>query len=360
MLFMKKELQIALLFISFVFPLFAQNPVGEKKWTYRSQSEKKGDSVMSSFGKEGNPSVPVVDEGPLSDQSWFRRNHVFDGLDVAFTAGTTGLGIEIETPVTRWANLRLGVDGMPQFKVPLDFEISTYADGKVSDNFDKIKDLMYKITGDEMHEKVKMNCRPKMLNFKFLVDVYPFQNNRHWHFTAGFYLGSSRIASALNDADETNTLVAMNIYNRFYDRLEKYGYEDEPIYGDVYLSKERYEELMSYGRMGIHIGDFKDGKPYYMTPASNGTVSAKAYANRFKPYFGFGYSGAIDKEKRWNVGVEAGVLFWGGAPQIILHDGVNMNKDLKNVNGKVGDYLDLVKALPVYPCVSFKLSYSIF
>lgn len=357
---MNKKLQVAFLLISFVVPLFAQNPGVEGKWTYRTPAEKSGKSENSLNTNRDESAKLSKEEGPLSDRSWFKRNHVFDGLDVAFTAGTAGLGLEVQTPVTRWANLRLGLDGMPQFKVPLDFEISTYAEGKVSNNFEKIKELMYKITGDEMHETVKMNCRPKMLNFKFLVDVYPFQNNRHWHFTAGFYLGSSRIASALNDADETNTLVAMNIYNRFYDRLEKYGYEDEPIYGDVYLSKERYEELMSYGRMGIHIGDFKDGRPYYMTPASNGTVSARAYANRFKPYLGFGYSGAIDKEKRWNVGVEAGVLFWGGAPQIILHDGVNMNKDLKNVKGKVGDYLDLVKALPVYPCVSFKLSYSIF
>ena len=154
-------------------------------------------------------------------------------------------------------------------------------------------------------------------------------------------------------------LVAMNIYNRFYDRLKDYPYDEEPIFGDVYLSPETYEELMSYGHMGIHIGDFKDGTPYYMTPAKNGTVSAKMFANAFKPYLGFGYSGAVDKQKRLNVGVEAGVLLWGGVPNVVLHDGISMTKDLVNVRGRVRSYLNFIKALPVYPCVSFKISYNI-
>ncbi len=97
-----------------------------------------------------------------------------------------------------------------------------------------------------------------------------------------------------------------------------------------------------------------------MEPDTDGSVSAKAYTNRFKPYLGFGYSGAIDKEKRWNVGVEAGALFWGGAPDVINHDGVNMTKDLDNIRGRVGDYMKIVKALPVYPVIDFKINYTFF
>lgn len=295
-----------------------------------------------------------------SKSSWFKRNHVADNLDAAFTLGTTGLGLEVATPVTKWTRLRVGVEGMPQFNVPLHFPISTYAEGKVSDKFEEINDMMYQITGDEMQPDVEMKGKPRMLNFKFLVDVFPFQNNRHWHFTAGFYWGTSKVATAVNTKDATSTLRTMNIYNRFYDRMKEYPYTDEPFIGDAYLTKERYEQLMSYGRMGIHIGDFKDGTPYYMVGSSTGSVRARAMVNAFKPYLGFGYSGALDPEQRWNVGVEAGVLFWGGAPQIILHDGVNMNKELINVKGKVGDYLRLAKALPVYPAVSFKISYTFF
>lgn len=321
-------------------------------------------TLLSSFSISSQNPAPAPSQNPEPagepGLSWFKKNHVFDGLDAAFTLGTAGLGVELSTPVTRWTRVRAGFEGMPGFHVPIDFPVSTYAAKNVEGSFDRIKDLMYKITGDEMRDEVTVVGKPRLVNFKFLVDVFPFQTNRHWHVTAGFYWGPKKIATALNDVESTSTLVAMNIYNRFYDRLQKYPYTDEPFYGDVYLSEETYNKFMDNGKVGIYLGDRKDGTPYYLEPESNGTVSARAIANAFKPYLGFGYSGAIDKSKRWNVGVEAGVLFWGGAPQIILNDGVNLNKDLVNVRGKVGDYLDLMKALPVYPTISFKLSYTIF
>ena len=295
----------------------------------------------------------------VSLKDWCKANGVFTGLDAAFTLGTTGIGLELQTPVTKWTRLRLGFDGIPPVHVGMSFPISTYAEGKVEDNFDKIQKFMYDMTGDEMRDNVRMTGKPLMGNFKFLVDVFPFKN-RHWHLTAGFFLGPKKIASALNDKDDTNSLVAMNVYNRFYNRLKEHGYDEEPVFGDIYLSPETYKELMTYGNVGVHLGDYKNGTPYYMYPAKNGTVSAKAYANAFKPYIGFGYSGAIDKEKRWNVGFEAGAMFWGGAPDVISHDGVNITKDLVNVRGKVGDYVDLMKGLAVYPAVSFKISYTIF
>jgi len=305
-------------------------------------------------------SVKAVKVAEKSAFAWFRSNNVLDHVGVAFTVGTPGLGFEVVAPVTKWANVRAGLDGIPRFRFHLSFPVASYAEGKVNDNFEQIKEMMLKMTGEEMHDEVRMIAKPKMLNFKFLVDIFPFQHNRHWHVTAGFYLGGSTVGTAINDMAETSSLVAMNIYNRFYTRLQKNGYEDEPIFGDVHLTEETYNELMSYGLMGIHIGDFKDGTPYYMTPASNGTVRAKAYANSFKPYLGMGYSGAVDKAKKLNVGFEAGVLFWGGSPDIILHDGVNMTKDLVNIRGKVGNYVDFVKALKVYPCLSFKISYDLF
>lgn len=318
-------------------------------------------AVASSAGDGGEQSVKAANTQVSGGfVEWCRSNNVFNKLDVAGTLTSAGLGLEVQTPVTKWTNLRLGFEGYPQVKVPMNFNIVTYADGNVTNNFNNIKELMYKITGEEMHENVTVNGRPKMMNFKMLVDIFPFQNNRHWHVTAGFYLGSRKVASAVNDKNETNSLVAMNIYNRFYDRLKDMDYRDEPLFGDVYLSEESYNELMSYGQMGVHIGDYKDGKPYYLKPTPYGVMSAKAMANAFKPYLGVGYSGALDKEKRWNIGVEVGALFWGGAPQVILNDGTNMNKDLINVRGKVGDYLKIVKALPVLPVVGVKLSYSIF
>lgn len=311
-------------------------------------------------------SVAMPADAQLS--KWCRDNEVADNLDVALTIGTGGLGLELATPVTRWTRLRAGVEWIPTFKVPMNFDLTTFGtDGMPSDNFSQVQDMVYDMTGLEMDNRVRMITKPHICNFKLLVDVFPFQNNRHWHFTAGFYLGSDYVGKSKNDRSETPTLVGLNIYNRVYNYFT--NLTDGEIY-DVHLGGGNYmdpqevrdlqERLRHYGRLGIHIGDFKNGDPYYMEPNSDGSVSAKAFVNQFKPYLGFGYSGALDNAKRWNVGVEAGAMFWGGAPDIILHDGVNMTKDLKNVRGKVGDYLNLVKALPVYPVVNFKISYTFF
>lgn len=289
-----------------------------------------------------------------------RKHHVMDQLDVAFTLGTTGLGLEVKTPLTEWAALRLGFDGIPKFNMPLSFDVATYSGetGEVN-NFEHVKDIMYDITGEEMDETVHMNAKPNIYNFKLLVDVYPFKNDRRWHFTAGLYFGSSVIGRAVNAKDETSSLVAMNLYNRIYDKMAASGGED-PLFGDIYITPDTYEKMMRYGRVGIHLGDYKDGTPYYMTPEANGTVSAVAYANRVKPYLGFGFASPVDKSRRLNIGFDAGALFWGGSPDIILADGVNMTTQLKNVRGKVGRYADFVKAIKVYPSISFRISYTFF
>lgn len=296
---------------------------------------------------------------------WCKANGVADNLDVAFTLGTGGLGLEVATPVTRWTRVRAGVEWMPSFHLPLSFEISSFSEGAVNNDISHIQQMVYDMTGLHIDDNVDMTAKPNILNFKFLVDVFPFQENRHWHFTAGFYAGSATIGKAYNQRNEMPTLVALNLYNRAYEFFTTVeDIYDVPLGGGNYLDPDQVIELQEkfneYGRVGIHIGDFKDGKPYLMEPSKDGAVRAKARTNPFKPYLGFGYNGALDREKRWNVGVEAGVLLWGGAPQVILHDGVNMNKDLVNVRGKVGDYLDFMKAVPVYPLVSFKISYTLF
>ena len=133
---------------------------------------------------------------------------------------------------------------------------------------------------------------------------------------------------------------------------------------DPDLVEELQEKFRQYGRMGIHIGDFKDGTPYIMEPSPDGMVSAKAYVNHFKPYLGAGYNTDIDRDGRWHFGVDLGVLFWGGAPDVINHDyttgkDINFTKDLINVRGKVGSYVRAIKSFPVFPVLAVRFSYTI-
>ncbi|MCH5234253.1 MAG: hypothetical protein J1E16_03095 [Muribaculaceae bacterium] len=301
--------------------------------------------------------------------TWCKANHVADGLDVGLSLGDMGLGIEVKTPVTKWVDLRAGVDWMPRFKFPMNFDLNTYADGVATGNFSHVAQLVYDNTGIEMDETVKMLGVGSMVNFKLLADIFPVPSNRHWHITAGFYAGTSMIGKAYNAMEEKPTLVGLNLYNRAYEYFTTLtNIFNVPLGGNTYMDPDLVEELQEkfrqYGRMGIHIGDFKDGTPYIMEPSPDGMVSAKAYVNHFKPYLGAGYNTDIDRDGRWHFGVDLGVLFWGGAPDVINHDyttgkDINFTKDLINVRGKVGSYVRAIKSFPVFPVLAVRFSYTI-
>ncbi|MDE6577673.1 MAG: hypothetical protein K2K58_05835, partial [Muribaculaceae bacterium] len=299
--------------------------------------------------------ISPVSSGKSSFLEWCSRKGVADHLDASFTLGTGGLGLEVATPLTKWATLRAGIEWMPSFNIPLNFELSSFSENGATNDVSHIQEMVKDLMGLDMDDKVTMNAKPNMLNFKLLVDVFPFQNNRHWHFTAGFYLGSPVVGRAKNTRGETQTLVGVNIYNRAYRYFTSPDFDPYMVaigngtFLDPELAMEYHDKFERYGSVGIHIGDYKDGKPYLMEPTKDGRVSAKAVTNNFRPYLGFGYSSTVDKDKRLSIGFDAGVLFWGGAPNVILHDGVNMTKDLVNIRGKVGSYMDFIKALPVYP-----------
>lgn len=301
--------------------------------------------------------------------NWFKRHGIADKLDIGVSVGSMGLGISLKTPVTKWASVRAGVDWMPRFSVPMYFNLNTYTDGIATGNFNQIAQILYNNTGILMDETVKMYGVGTMTNFRFIVDVYPIQKNRHWHLSAGFFVGTSRVGKAYNSYGEKPTLVALNIYNKAYEYFTNLeSIFDVPLGGGVYMDPELVMRLQDkfhhYGRLGIHIGDFKDGTPYIMEPSPEGSVSAKAFVNHFKPYVGAGYSTALDKSGKWNFEFDLGVLFWGGEPDIINYDytaqrEINFTKDLVNIRGKVGDYVRIIKAFPVYPVVEFRFSYNI-
>lgn len=295
---------------------------------------------------------------------------IFNSVELAANIGTTGLGLELATPVTKWAKLRAGFDWMPKFTVPMTFTMDSYVDGQVSDNFETIQSLMYTLTGMTVDKDIKMESKPTMTTFRLLVDVYPWQNNRHWHITAGFFLGSNSVGTSVNRMDEMPSLLALNTYNRVYDVISL-PFEDfmtkivdHPIYDDVFIDPEFamqiynnfHDPMISAGKLGVHVGDFPDGTPYMMLPDKDGTVSAKAIVNKFRPYLGFGYGGALSSDGKWQVSFDAGVQFWGGTPKVTTHDGTVLN-DLKNLRGKVGKYMDMMKMLPVYPTIDFRISY---
>ena len=312
----------------------------------------------------------------------------FKHLDFGVTMGSTGLGIDVSTPINKYVQVRTGFEIMPHFEKSLHFDIQSFGyneSGQLqSSQFDKMADMLEALTNYRATPSVEMVGKPTFWNYKLLVDVFPFRNKR-WHITAGFHWGPSKIAEAVNALNDAPSLVAVNIYNKLYEKAES----GEAVYNGMALSTD----WLQYGRMGIHLGDYVDryvtttvveydeygdfvrsyedyvrdangnkiNEPYRMEPDNNCTVSATVKVNSFRPYLGFGYGGRLLKnDNRYHISFDAGLMFWGGTPAITTHDGVNLSKDVTNIGGKVGDYVDLISGVKVYPVINLRITRKLF
>lgn len=374
---------------------------------------------ITPFRVLNNDDVKVTSEYVPVTQYW-KEHNILQHLDVSLTAGTTGIGFDVASPVTEWAQVRAGYEFMPRFTKRMKFDLtiggrparSYDADGNRQETtFDKMSEFLYQFTGYDVDDHVDMIGKPTINNFKFLIDVFPFKQNRHWHFTAGFYWGPSQFAYAENAIESSVSLVSVGIYNGMYEKaindeplfdLESMGYSGatfSPEYQD-----KLYAKMKEFGRLGFAVGEFnapfgisyKDGKyheisaehysydesgkivfdaetreaykmlyapgdAYIVEPDDRGVVSVSAKSNSFKPYLGFGYSGRLVKGRDdWKVSFDCGAMFWGGTPDVYVNDGINLTKDIKNVKGQVGTYVDIFKAFKVYPVLSFRITKTIF
>lgn len=350
---------------------------------------------------------------------YWKEHNIFQHLDLSLTAGTTGIGFDVASPVTEWAQVRAGYEFMPRFSKRMKFDLTIGgrpariydADGNRQETtFDRMSEFLYQFTGYDVDDHVDMIGKPTINNFKFLVDVFPFKQNRHWHFTAGFYWGPSQFAYAENAVESAVSLVSVGIYNRMYEK----AVADEPLfdfesmgfdgmdYQPEYMDKI-YKKIISFGRLGFAVGEFNGafgvdkygkyhqisadhysydeagkivfdeetmaayntlyapGDAYIVEPDDRGVVSVSAKSNSFKPYLGFGYSGRLVKNRDdWKVSFDCGAMFWGGTPDVYVNDGINLTKDVKNVKGQVGSYVDVFNAFKIFPVLSVRFTKNLF
>ena len=332
---------------------------------------------------------------PDKKDSFF--GHAFNHLDLSLTTGSTGIGFDLSMPLNDLLALRAGYAIMPHFSHRMHFGVQVGDDPATSDSkFARLAALLQDFTGNKVDNVVDMMGKPTYWNWKLLVDVTPFRN-KHWHLTAGIFAGNKQVAEAVNAIEDMPSLMAVSIYNNMFFRARN----DEPMLnvGDISVyNLELQEKLKNYGMMSIQMGDYAHdilyeedvvaeermmigddiyqkgdiihhkgdvmiakGSPYRMTPDENSMVKAYAYANRIKPYVGFGYGGQLIKgNDRWHVSFDCGAMFWGGIPKIVTHDGTDLVNDVDNVRGKVGDYVDIIKKFHVFPVLNLRVTRRIF
>ena len=370
----------------------------------QTDSVKRSSLVLNNL-EEANSSnyIPVF-------QYW-KEHNIFQHLDVSLTLGTPGIGIDVASPIGNYVQVRAGYEFMPRLTKRMSFEMTINGqpaksydeDGNRQETkFDKLKEFMYSFTGYDIEDHVDMIGKPTMNNFKFMVDVFPFKNNKHWHFTAGFYWGSSKFAEAENSTEAMVSLVSAGIYNKMYESAKNGDplisfdpYQFPTLSGvSIQMPDQVRKKFLDYGEMGFVVGylthDITDAegnvlmsktmvdtkgntiqRPYIVAPDEDGMVRVTASSKSFKPYFGFGYGGNLVKKRDdWKISFDCGAMFWGGTPELVVYHGlklpdgsyrdISLTEDVENIGGKVGSYVKLFKSLKVYPVLSLRITKRLF
>ena len=355
--------------------------------------------------EQSQPQTEAPKSQTIPVMQYWKEHNILQHLDLSLTLGTTGIGIDVASPIGDMFQVRAGYEFMPRFSKNMNFDLTINgeparaydADGNRQETtFDRLSEFMYQMTGYDVEDHVVMVGKPTINNFKFLIDVFPFKTNKHWHFTAGFYWGPSRFAYADNSAESMVSLLSAGIYNRMYEK----AILDEPLFDfsgidgidiDIPVLPDVNTKFKEFGRLGFAVGYFKHdiygtfpedvydtngnliheqgeygvihkaGERYIMEPDDDGMVRVKAESNSFKPYVGFGYGGRLVKGRDdWKISFDCGAMFWGGTPSLYNHEGVDLANDVERIGGQVGDYVDLFKAFKVYPVLSLRITKTIF
>ena len=331
-------------------------------------------------------------------------------LDLSVTGGTTGLGFDLAAPINDKFRVRIGASFLPthQKHMKFDTEVGDYNPAltpeqnaqQSAEKFQKLSSAFSGIAGETIDKEIDILGERSFNNFKLLVDYYPFKNNKHWHLTAGFYWGSSTFAKAYSTATCMTELMAVTMYNN----MRKSAMAEEPLitYNNlsVYLPYTFNSDIVEYGDMSIVLGKYshdiyakedilwdfdaldpisgailhekgdiryakgdlihKAGDPYQMLPDEDNMVKVTAKTNSFRPYLGMGYETSLTKDKRTSISVNAGILLWGGSPEITTHEGINVKKDLMDLKGKFADNVNPLSHLNVYPVFTLRLTRRLF
>lgn len=307
--------------------------------------------------------LPGEKQQPAMPYDYWHPGNTFQHLDISVTAGTTGIGIDLATPLCQFLQLRAGYDFMPHFRKHFNTDIVVGGqvapqygpDGnRIQTPFDRMAKLLWEKYGYDMNEQVTLDSRLTMQNLKIMLDFFPF-HHKNWHFTMGLYWGPTRIIDMTNSKASSMTLMCVGLYNQMYEKADA------------------SDEIKGYGKMAFHVGEYahdisengtvshQRGSAYMMLPDNNSEINIEGTVNRFKPYIGFGYGGRLLKHRNdWKISFDCGALFWGGCPDMTVHDGTNLTKDIENISGKLGTFMDTVEILKLYPQLSVRLTKTIF
>ena len=224
---------------------------------------------------------------------------LFNHLAVNAHVATTGVGVELSTPITKFITMRAGVTCMPGF------------------SFNAEVDGQYYVNNMPNDFTVDLDANLKRTQGSVIFNVYPLAKAKvcsSFFLAAGLYFGGDKLVKINGHSDE----IAEKI-NQF---------SDNP-----------YTEL----------GDYK------LPVDENGNVKGGLKVQKVRPYVGLGFGRYVPK-KRISVTGELGVQFHGHIKPYTSEGEIEAFNELTEKD----DWKKVMDKLTVYPMLKIVISGRIF
>ena len=225
---------------------------------------------------------------------------LFNHLAVNAHVATTGVGVELSTPITKFITMRAGVTCMPGF------------------SFNAEVDGQYYVNGESNDFTVDLDANLKRTQGSVIFNVYPLAKAKvcsSFFLAAGLYFGGDKLVKINGHSDEiANDLKQLNGANPY-----------------------------------IELGDYK------LPVDENGNVKGGLKVQKVRPYLGLGFGRYVPK-KRISVTGELGVQFHGHIKPYTSEGEIEAFDELTEKD----DWKKVMDKLTVYPMLKIVISGRIF
>ncbi len=225
----------------------------------------------------------------------------FNSLAAGLNVGSSGIGVNLASPIGNHFDLRVGALFMPGIK------ISTDVDVDIPYNLPEGSSGSYPTT-------IQVNGDLGRVSGEILLNYYPFRSTAFF-ITAGAAFAGDKLIKIDGHNDELRDLVS-------------------ELGGD---------------KVGINIGD------YVLPVDKNGNVFGGLKVSPFRPYLGLGFGHAVPRN-RLGFMVELGVQFHG-TPDVYTSSGI---LETSKVADPDDTFTKVIDKLKVYPVLKFTLTGRIF
>ena len=248
------------------------------------------------------------------------ENPKFNHLSLGLTLGTSGYGLDVAMPCTKYVTLRAGASVMHigdiNFNAPTTLANVLY-DMKVID-----KDMAESLRKTDAAVVID----PLMLNFHVLADIYPLKHSS-FHLSVGFFVGNKSVLGVTNKNPGSF---------KFLNRANEYVKDYNEMFGT------------KYSDVGVQFGD------YVLTADKSGNIDAKMRVNPVRPYIGIGTGRCFGHTNRCSVMLDGGLMFWG-VPKFRL----NHEKTI-SASDSQSSFLGVFSSLKAFPMIQLRIAGDIF